>query len=531
MEGNVPVQATVDELIAAQLDESGPGGRAADLVLAALLGDDDLDAVLSGTTPAADQLPQHEQTAETQLTGLWLRSVEVEGFRGIGPKAALRLTAGPGLAVVAGRNGSGKSSLAELALTDDNKRWSGRTQIWRDGWRNLHTTGQSRIGIELTADGQAGVVRVTREWPEHASLDSAESTVQSPGAPRRPLAAMNWSAPLEVFRPFLSYSELGALVSGRPSDMYDALQAILGLDQLVSAEKRLGEARKRLDEPSKQADKQLPGLRSRLEAHPDGRAAAALDAVRRRPWKLDVIETLAAGGAAADDPVASRLTQVAAIGLPSAGEVAAAVERLRTADEHVTSMSGTAAEVPRRRCGAARPRSVQCRAAATGCQASLRPRPGRSAQIVAEHSRSCAVVELTKNSDPVSRYLDDARALALTTGLPADARAVVVAGFCRSALEAACHEAVRARRIKAGVRHADVERELITAPKLRQLLALALLDDVARGGDVVGVIRRRCGQAAVNAFDAARDGTHELYHGDLRHFVQETERLANAIRA
>lgn len=52
---------------------------------------------------------------------------------------------------------------------------------------------------------------------------------------------MNWSAPLEVFRPFLSYSELGAPVSGMPSDMYDA--------------------RRRLDEPSNEVDKQLPGLR------------------------------------------------------------------------------------------------------------------------------------------------------------------------------------------------------------------------------------------------------------------------------
>ncbi|MGH3305550.1 MAG: hypothetical protein ACRDOK_28575 [Streptosporangiaceae bacterium] len=159
---------------------------------------------------------------------------------------------------------------------------------------------------------------------------------------------MNWSAPLEVLRPFLSYSELGALVSGRPSDMYDALQAILGLDQLVSAEKRLTDARKRLDEPSKQADRQLPGLRARLEQHPDPRASAALDAVRRRPWKLDVIETLAVGGATAGDPVASRLTQVGAIDLPSPGDVAAAIDRLRTADQRVTSMSGTPADDARR---------------------------------------------------------------------------------------------------------------------------------------------------------------------------------------
>jgi hypothetical protein len=65
--------------------------------------------------------------------------------------------------------------------------------------------------------------------------------------------------------------------------------------------------------------------------------------VRRRPWKLEVIEALAVAGAAADDPVASRLTQVGAIGLASADEVTAAIERLRTADQRVTSMSGTPA--------------------------------------------------------------------------------------------------------------------------------------------------------------------------------------------
>ncbi|MGH3305994.1 MAG: hypothetical protein ACRDOK_30920, partial [Streptosporangiaceae bacterium] len=91
MDGNGLVHASVDDLIAAQLDQSGQLGRTADLVLAALLGGDDLDAVLTGTTRAGDKVPQAGPTADAPLGGLYLRSVEVEGFRGIGPKAALRL--------------------------------------------------------------------------------------------------------------------------------------------------------------------------------------------------------------------------------------------------------------------------------------------------------------------------------------------------------------------------------------------------------------------------------------------------------
>ena len=89
----------------------------------------------------------------------YLQSIVVQGFRGIGPQAALRLQPGPGLTLVAGRNGSGKSSFAEaaeLALTGDNKRWAGRTVVWRDGWRNLHAGQSAQIEIGLAADGRPG---------------------------------------------------------------------------------------------------------------------------------------------------------------------------------------------------------------------------------------------------------------------------------------------------------------------------------------------------------------------------------------
>jgi hypothetical protein len=696
-------------------------------------------------------------------------------------------------------------------------RRSGRAQVWRDGWRNLHTAGDSRISVELTADGQPGVIRITLDWTAGSGLNGAESFVQASGAPRQPLTAQNWSATLELFRPFLSYSELGGLVSGKPSEMYDALQAILGLDQLISAEKRLNDARKRLDEPSKQAAKALPALRASLDGHADERARRAAAAVKRRPWDLDTIEALALGADAGSDLVASRLSQVAAITLPSAERAEEVIGELVGASRQVADLQGTPAAEARRLAGllgtalahhadhpgqpcpvcggramdkqwaedtrtevkrlngiaqeadeaqaelatalralqdlisseplvltedlgsevtaataaatwkswasltsdgtvedlissasqrfdAVASALAQLQAQAAGVlkrrseawqpiaaalaswaelarssqradadlaevkaaiawlreagqeirdarmapltemsarvwgllrqesnvdlgpvrlvgsatqrhvsldvtvdgvpgaalsvmsqgelhalglalflpRATLPDSPfrfividdpvqsmdpakvdglarllaqvGKDRQVVVfTHDdrlpeairrlqlsatiwdvtrREGSVVELTKNQDPVFRYLDDARAMARTIELPEEVRAVVVAGLCRSALEAACQEVLRARRINAGARHATVERELAEAQKLRQILALAIFDDVSQGGQVVTALRSRYGgQAAVNVFDAAKEGTHAIYQGDLRHLVEDTARLVAALRA
>lgn len=83
------------------------------------------------------------------------------------------------------------------------------------------------------------------------------------------------------------------------------------------------------------------------------------------------------------------------------------------------------------------------------------------------------MVELRHSADPVSRYLDDTRAMMLTEKLPPDLRGELVAGCCRSAVRP------------------------------------------ARGVDTL----QRC-----------REGAHHGLSGDLRTVVQEAKQLADWIQ-
>ncbi|HEX6020988.1 MAG TPA: AAA family ATPase, partial [Solirubrobacter sp.] len=102
---------------------------------------------------------------------VWLRSITVEGFRGIGPAATLSLEPAPGLTVVVGRNGSGKSSFAEgleLLMTGALKRWEKRPKAWTETWQCLHHDGPTRLAAELVLEGTGETVELAQEWPHGA---------------------------------------------------------------------------------------------------------------------------------------------------------------------------------------------------------------------------------------------------------------------------------------------------------------------------------------------------------------------------
>ncbi|MGD0638544.1 MAG: ATP-binding protein, partial [Nitrososphaerales archaeon] len=129
---------TLHDLVATRLTENPPTVEgAANLVLSAFQGLDALRATLDGDQPSPAPVPDATQAP----TATYLAAIEVEGFRGIGPPVTLTLEPSPGLTLVVGRNGSGKSSFAEaleMLLTGSNRRWTERAKVWQDGWRNLH---------------------------------------------------------------------------------------------------------------------------------------------------------------------------------------------------------------------------------------------------------------------------------------------------------------------------------------------------------------------------------------------------------
>jgi hypothetical protein len=73
--------------------------------------------------------------------------------------------------------------------------------------------------------------------------------------------------------------------------------------------------------------------------------------------------------------------------------------------------------------------------------------------------RAKSVVEVRQTTDPVTTLIDDARAVAMTDDLPADVDSRVVPGFCRSAVEAGCMEAVRKSGISSALSGALIRKK------------------------------------------------------------------------
>ncbi|WP_280310459.1 ATP-binding protein [Nocardia abscessus] len=271
-----------------------------------------------------------DATTTFDHSGIFLSAIRVCGFRGIGPETTLQLPPGPGLTLVVGRNGSGKSSFAEaaeLALTGGNRRWDGRSAAWREGWRNLHEGAAARIELELLTAGAAPRLTITKEWAPGADLSDAHWTQRYPPASPSVFDTDRWAAQLELYRPFLSYSELGALVDGKPSDLFDALHQLLGLDELTLAQERIRMRRLQLERAVRDSRQERLELLELLASVADDRAVRVAGLLRPAQPDLAAVGREVLG--VVDDPAGpDGLRAIVRLALPDDAEVQAVAARL-----------------------------------------------------------------------------------------------------------------------------------------------------------------------------------------------------------
>jgi recombinational DNA repair ATPase RecF len=323
----------IRSLVSSRLEADGSVDDAwGALVLAALEGRDGLEAELAGRAAS----PRAAATRPSPAPGgAFLQAIAVEGFRGIGPAQTLELRPGPGLTLVVGRNGSGKSSFAEaleVLLTGDSLRWKERAAVWREGWRNLHHPAAS-LSATFLVEGARGPCIVSRRWEAEAAFEAAEAAAELHGQPRSDLGSLGWTAALHTHRPFLSYNELGSLLDEGPSKLYDALSSILGLEDLVEALGALQEARRSREKALKETTDAHGRLLERLRDVDDARARQVTAALEGKEWDLEAVDR-ALGGVAAPGAGSAELDVlrgIASLEAPDPARVAADVAEMRDA--------------------------------------------------------------------------------------------------------------------------------------------------------------------------------------------------------
>lgn len=306
------------------------------LVAASLGGDAELDAQLATGAAASRAKPDGGGADEHLPQGIFLSSIEVQGFRGIGPKATVGFSPKPGLTIIAGRNGSGKSSIAEafeLVLTGGTYRWKAKSAQWKEHWRNLHAGDPAAIRVDVVEEDR-GPIAITSTWPAGApDVDARTVRSQRHGEKQQDgLGPLGWERPLELFRPILSYDELGGLLEGKPSELYDALANVLGVGQLGDALKRIQLRLKEAKAPATDLNNRRRQLQGRAADLDDERAAQAAALLKKTVPDLAALRSLVTGGTVVDKGPLPRLRSLTALQPPTTPEQAkATADRLRTA--------------------------------------------------------------------------------------------------------------------------------------------------------------------------------------------------------
>jgi hypothetical protein len=333
----------VAELVRARLAGSGLSDGAQRLALAAVAGEAALKQALeSGADPHPDAGPGRATPGN-----VWLRSITVRGFRGVGPASRLEIDPGPGLTLLVGRNGSGKSSFAEgieVALTGKNERLQGKTADWHKQWRNIHDGATAFVEAEFQVDGDPRLLTVQRSWSGKNIADASAQASWSNGQ-QCDLPGLGWSAALEQYRPFLSYDDLGK-VSDKPSVVFDLIAGVLGLESVATAQDLLTSACSELGKILTRPGDALPALLETLRGIDDERARRITEALSSHPPAANAAakalgDAPEAGGG---DPRVAALTKLASLPAPDLEAAVAASQALRSAAASVEAFKGTDTE-------------------------------------------------------------------------------------------------------------------------------------------------------------------------------------------
>ncbi|MEV0031064.1 AAA family ATPase [Nocardia sp. NPDC050793] len=330
--------------IAEQIDRSDLPDEVGLLILAAFEGDQALDDYLGGGTPAQYAEEPSVTGTPSDARGTFLTSVQVEGFRGIGPATTLDLRPEPGLTIVAGRNGSGKSSISEaleLTLTDSTFRWTGKKSTqWRDQWRNLHHP-TARIAVSLVEEDNKPVV-VTLDWPDDETDVNRHTTRAQRRGGRQQIGRgdLGWDGPLQRFRPILSYDELGAMLNGTPSDLHDAISRVLGVEQLAQVINRISVRHKDRKAPGDELTRRRKALADAVTELDDERAAAVAPLLKKTAPDLLRLRTLLHETEAGAGGPVPQLRELANLTAPVTPDGAVAIaKRLRDSEAELAALS------------------------------------------------------------------------------------------------------------------------------------------------------------------------------------------------
>jgi len=310
------------------------------LVAAAMQGDEEFADHLGGDAPAP-QRPKIETIDNPPPLRAFLRSITVSGFRGIGGRATLEVNPYCGITVISGRNGSGKSSFAEaleFALTGTSYRWEAKKgQHWQASWRNLHAGEPASIKVDFAmepdGDRTGTVATVGVDWSPGCKLLEAKRWSQIKGQKQESVAALGWDPALKTHRPLMSYDELGGLFEEGQAALYDALDTLLGLEDVAAAEGRLKDAEKRLGGARKTANDARTRLRNSLSEVTDPRADQVKKLTARVPYDLDAITATTLGTATDQAATIAKLRRIAALEVPRTTKATEAADELRAAIE------------------------------------------------------------------------------------------------------------------------------------------------------------------------------------------------------